>query len=432
METILVPNIILNAKFSLTLQQSRIMREITDALNDFDYTQLKSVKKTLHKTKKGVMISVEEDIVLDIPYKLVLPEGSKNYTAAKDAAKAMVGKTLELPDGKTVISFVIKVISYEFKEGGVSEGVPGMLSLKISHEIIPFFAQLKDVAGGYTPTGRHIGLLSACKYSPKMYDLLSQLGHDGYTDTHLIDMSKLRMKLEVNKKFPGWKDFRKRILEPCQRDLEDTPMAFTWDIPVGGKGGKNGKEVLRILLRLKSVKNKISKSVNQQSVQQVMKVFWRKNITPGTSLSVAATLSPIINTILTYCGADGEKLSQKYQLSEQAIRQIFTQLTPEEICGVISQVKDFNNTEEIFIQKFPCLLSGVLADTFKMKRWAVEQAVTNCTSAEIETVMKIVRKNWHRGDVKKDVGSYTWGVFKRQFPKVYEVKLFAERESVAA
>lgn len=103
----------------------------------------------------------------------------------------------------------------------------GVLTAGFNDKMSPFLLFIKEKYVNFTKFYlKEIKPLQS-KYSIRIYMLLKQYES---LKTRIFDLEELRLMLNIEtNKLKNFKDFRRFVIEPAQRELENTQMAFTWE-----------------------------------------------------------------------------------------------------------------------------------------------------------------------------------------------------------
>jgi len=163
------------------------------------------------------------------------------YSAVKEIAKKMSLKSaIEIEDKKNkqwAAFFLFSSLSYK----------NGNLTIKFNEDMKPFFLQLKK---NFTKFQLSEFKKLRSKYSIRIYQLLKQYQNIG---ERTLEIQNLRTKLGIEpNELKQFIELRRRVLNPAQRELEPTPMAFVYT-PI-----KEGRKFTKIKFTL------INKSVEPE------------------------------------------------------------------------------------------------------------------------------------------------------------------------
>lgn len=169
--------------------------------------------------------------------------------------------------GRAMDNLLHKVVMIKNKEKRTRIGYPvfgkieykdGILKFSFNSYLKPFLLQLKQRFTIVLP--KYLKSMQS-KYSIRLYMLLSQFAHIG---TREIDLQDLREILGIeNKEYKLFYDFRRKVLDVAQKELEDTPMAFSFIT----KKASHGK-VVSIKFVLKHKHSEIEDTDNPEIDQQ--------------------------------------------------------------------------------------------------------------------------------------------------------------------
>src|SRR5699024_2616849 len=202
-------NELLNSQQSLSLVQKRIF-----------YLAMKQIKRG-DKAYKRYYVDLTD----------LIPGTSQNiyHRVAEELEKLSDKKIkyVEKMNGKTLHSILNLVAKASQVEG------TGQVYVDLHPDIRDM---LLDLKGYFTkvPAMELVAVRSV--YGQRIYELLYQFEDTG---VRLMKVEELRQKLNVQNKYENFYNFRKRVLEQAQKDVEKhTNMSFTWDEIKARKGRK--------------------------------------------------------------------------------------------------------------------------------------------------------------------------------------------------
>ncbi len=154
----------------------------------------------------------------------------------------------------------------------------GKIEIRFSKDILPYICQLKNQFTIYKI--KNIGMMSS-SYGIRLYELLMQHLSFGKRD---LSIEWIKDNFQISKKYPAIKDFKKWVLEPALRDINEKS-----DLWVNFSQKKTGRKVTHICFvfglkedqKTKNQKDILSKSslINED--------FLSKNALPGESRKAA-------------------------------------------------------------------------------------------------------------------------------------------------
>ena len=164
--------------------------------------------------------------------------GGTAYRNVKAMAKAMTKQSLDIEametygtkpkaeawQGKSWLSIPLMGIAY-YEEGS------GGIMASFNHRLIPY---LLDLKGNFTQAS--LQQLTQCRsvYSYRIYLLLREFGKQG---KRTMSIAELRYKLGIGPdEYAGrFNNFKARVLDTAQRELDKTDMPFTYEVKKVGK-----------------------------------------------------------------------------------------------------------------------------------------------------------------------------------------------------
>ncbi|MEM4057078.1 MAG: replication initiation protein [Thermoplasmatales archaeon] len=169
---------------------------------------------------------------------------------------------------QTVRKLASRIIEIEKKETKDWRAIPiwselryknGILYAEFSEKIKPYLYFLKK---DFTSFLLKEYKSFTSKYSIRIYQFLKQYQKIG---ERIFDIEDLRLKIGIEKgKLENFAYFRRRVIEVAQKELENTPLAFTWEVTKKSKGGK----VVEIKFILKHKQVALTKEETLQDLQQ--------------------------------------------------------------------------------------------------------------------------------------------------------------------
>ena len=147
----------------------------------------------------------------------------------------------------------------------------GTVTLRFDPDLKPFFLLLNEKFTRYK-LGNIIHLRSS--YSIRVYELLKS--YQGLTE-RTFSLDDLKSKLGVDDKYPRWINFRQRVLDHAQKELEEkTDIIFSYETI------KKGRSIDKVKFKIKSnpkinevfsgVTNKLDKVVVNDDVMEIQEL----------------------------------------------------------------------------------------------------------------------------------------------------------------
>lgn len=181
-----------NSNFDLSIEEQRIVLVLASMVqpNDTDFQKY--------------IIKIADFIDL-----LGLKDQSK-YTELPKITKNLMQKVFEIDDEETgELLQVAWLSSVRYKK------TTGEISLEFSPELRPY---LLDLKGFYTQYRLSNILSMKSKYSPRFYELLKM--NEYQKKGFIISLEELRKLFKAEKIYPMYNDFKRKIIEQTQKELE--------------------------------------------------------------------------------------------------------------------------------------------------------------------------------------------------------------------
>jgi len=164
------------------------------------------------------------------------------------------------------------VQSIEYTDGD------GLVSLRFTRDILPYLSELKQCFTSYKL--KNVVCMSS-SYGARLYESLMQWKDIGERE---ISIDWIRKNFLLEKKYPQMSDFKKRVLDPAIKDINEHS-----DLWVKWQQKKTGAKVTHLKFKFglkKEQKPKPSKS--ETKIQGVEKSIIEKDAKPGESYEQAA------------------------------------------------------------------------------------------------------------------------------------------------
>jgi plasmid replication initiation protein len=167
-------------------------------------------------------INAAEDVTDDVMYKVSLHDISQQtgieinnlYKDFKAAALRLQDRKVRIPAPTTttkdrvLITYWVQTIAYSDSEATIE--------LRFSKDILPYLTQLKEQFTKYKL--KHVAKMKST-YGVRLYELLIQHKQFGSRE---IEIEWLREIFQLKNNYPAIKDFKKRVIEPALKDINET------------------------------------------------------------------------------------------------------------------------------------------------------------------------------------------------------------------
>ena len=183
-----------------------------------------------------------------------------DYKLIKEAAMSLAKKTIKVEtrdpgkNGKKSFKIVPLIAFCEYKSG------EGYLVARLNDYAEPYLLNLTE---NFTASEFRQFMNIRSSYSYRIYWLFKQYEDFGKRKFMLAD---LRTMFHLTDKYPNFKDFRKRVLEPVKHDLANTDMAFEYTT---SKEGKRSIQSILFTFSSRSSATKGKPSLAPPAVEQI-------------------------------------------------------------------------------------------------------------------------------------------------------------------
>lgn len=145
------------------------------------------------------------------------------YRDAAIAAERLYERSVEVFEGPNGQTPPVKRRFRWIQEAAYSEG-DGYVDVRLSTSILPFVNNLLEQYSVYHL--KDVAKMTS-RYGIRVYELLVQWRRRGHRE---VDVEWLRRRLGVNDKYPNFKDFRRRVIEPAVKQVnEHSPLEVDWE-----------------------------------------------------------------------------------------------------------------------------------------------------------------------------------------------------------
>lgn len=155
----------------------------------------------------------------------------------------------------------------------------GVVRLRFNHDIIPYLTELSRCFTSYKL--KNVVCMSS-SYGVRIYELLVQWGNRGERE---ISLEWLKENLQIGNKYKELIDFKKRVLTPAIKDINENSDMF-----VRCSQRKTGRKVTHIIFQFGfKEEQKIKFKKSEIKIQGVEKSVIDKNARPGETYEEAAS-----------------------------------------------------------------------------------------------------------------------------------------------
>lgn len=196
-------DLVRKSRFELSLQEQKTIAYIC------------SMIKPTHQDDISVPYQLEYDFNIRDYCKVcgIQYDNGKNYSDMKSTLKKLSDRSMWLvlpdnPDEEVLCRWLSKVrIS---KKSGIAH-------ITLDKDLIPYLFDLKE---RYTAYQLYNILAMKSAFSVRLYELLKSYAFQGRKSYYLADLKGLLMVDNV-KSYENFKDFRRRVLEPAQKEINE-------------------------------------------------------------------------------------------------------------------------------------------------------------------------------------------------------------------
>lgn len=162
-------------------------------------------------------------------------DNGKNYADVKATLKKLRDKSfwMQLPDGsETVVAWLDRV---------TTDKRSGLATVRIDDRLVPY---LFDLGQRFTKYQLKNILGMKSQFSVRFYEIAKSYE---FKESIVFDLEELKHLLMVDDvpSYQNFKDFRKKVLEPAEREINDLS-----DINISFQPIKRGRKVVKILLNI--------------------------------------------------------------------------------------------------------------------------------------------------------------------------------------
>lgn len=196
------PYAITMAKHHLNIHEFRIMTRVIQALQP---------NMVYGKDRSSMQHTLLGDVILQLPTKELLPEGSENHSLVKKSLKSLEQKIIHVRgkdsqgEYETHARLIMKSKYYLNNQ---------LIEIQLDRDLLP---DMLALARNYSQYLAEVAFNSSSPYVARLYIFFSHW-KDKTKKTVMLDT--LREWLDLENKYEKAKDFRKRILEPASEELK--------------------------------------------------------------------------------------------------------------------------------------------------------------------------------------------------------------------
>ena len=293
-QTVKQSNIMVNARYETTLLERKIYMKMLSMIKPDD-TDFKDMV-----IDASVLI---EELGL---------QGLSAYAEFKNATKKLMKCICEIDDKDNNRLIQVGLISSAVYHKG-----KGLIVLHFDPALKPY---ILDIESYFTLFDLEEAFGIKSNHSLRVYELLKQYSSTGI---RVMSLSDLRFSLNISKEqYPSYFDFKKRIILQAQKDLEKTPMAFSF------KELKLGKRVVNIEFRFTPVPVKKEKRTKKELLQE-LNVSEVKNISKNDTFKDVdlAGRAKVYEGLINLKMSDYQAKSVMQKASDKEIYQVLYQVT---------------------------------------------------------------------------------------------------------
>ena len=222
-------NNFVEAIYSLSVEAKKILLCIILHLNDEN-------KIEIHRSQMIQEIGID-------------PRKVKNL---KEIFKELMSKIIEIKrlddDSNWELYQLLKATKYQ----------DGMLSTSIYSELLPYFEEAQERL--FTRFNiQNIKPLTSI-YAIRLYELAKQYDDTGWRD---LDLQEFKKMIKVTNKYPRMFDFKKWVLEPAKRQINDRT-----DINIDYELIKQGRKYTKIRLKIEKNPQRVERKENKKLTKQ--------------------------------------------------------------------------------------------------------------------------------------------------------------------
>lgn len=230
--------------YRLSVVEKRIVLRIIQALQP----EVNDILKGKVKVKENLF----GDKLIKLPTKSLIPEGSKHHNRLRKALS-------ELPLRRILLKcYSEKEGSYDVYTGFILQSKfyerRSVVEVQISKDMLPIYL---NIINGYTSYKLAIAFQISSSNTIRLYEILSSWINAPFAKRIMFD--DLKRMLGLEKKYPNSAQFKKKVLEPAMKELEEkADVWFSIKAPI-----KEGRKVVGWKIQIHKRKELLPSSEEQ-------------------------------------------------------------------------------------------------------------------------------------------------------------------------
>jgi len=199
---VVINNDLVKAKYSMDLSERRMLYVAMSKINPDDQN-FNVISFTVSEYFDLIEKSMENEKI---------SRGGKQYDTIKDGCRSLLRRLVEIQDGGSWIAYQW-CSRAEFNEN------TGTISLKFHDDMKEYLLFMLENRG-FTKFLLKYALPLSSIYAQRFYEMMRGLVYPGSGVVHTrIGVEDLKNRLELTDRYPAYKDFRKRVLQTAESEI---------------------------------------------------------------------------------------------------------------------------------------------------------------------------------------------------------------------
>lgn len=199
---VVINNDLIRAKYSMDLSERRMLYVAMSKINPEDQ-QFNIISFTVSEYFELIEKSMENEKI---------SRGGKQYDIIKDGCRSLLRRLVEIQEGANwrVFQWCSRA---EFNED------TSMISLKFHDDMKDYLLFMLENRG-FTKFLLKYALPLSSTYAQRFYEMFRGLVYPGAGVSYMrVDIADLKERLDLTDRYPAYKDFRKRVLQTAESEI---------------------------------------------------------------------------------------------------------------------------------------------------------------------------------------------------------------------